>query len=116
MVGSTLVLMLVGDCKVQNLPVCVLLFLWRNPQPHPPGTDGLWDNCYLSEIISMAPKSADEAQAAADLMASAARRHASDPDFPSPYAREALAQGWVGLGVVVGVGMGAPWGCMAGRS
>lgn len=57
------------------------------------GSDGLWDNCYVSEIISLSPKSPDRVQGAADAIAATARRHAADHTFVSPYAREALAQG-----------------------
>lgn len=57
------------------------------------GTDGLWDNCYLPEIISLLPKDASETQAAADMVAATARKHAGDQEFASPYTREALSQG-----------------------
>ncbi|KAG2486200.1 hypothetical protein HYH03_015162 [Edaphochlamys debaryana] len=57
------------------------------------GTDGLWDNCYLSEIVSLLPKGPGDAQSAADAIAAAARRHAGDNEFASPYTREALSQG-----------------------
>nr|BCL66180.1 hypothetical protein [Volvox reticuliferus] len=57
------------------------------------GTDGLWDNCYVAEIISLSPKAPSDVQAAADAIATAARRHASDADYASPYTREALSQG-----------------------
>ncbi|KAG2486202.1 hypothetical protein HYH03_015164 [Edaphochlamys debaryana] len=56
-------------------------------------TDGLWDNCYLSEIVSLLPKGPGDAQSAADAIAAAARRHAGDNEFASPYTREALSQG-----------------------
>jgi hypothetical protein len=39
------------------------------------------------------PKSADEVQAAAKAIAKLARKHAADPNFPSPYTEEAKAQG-----------------------
>ncbi|KAG2429355.1 hypothetical protein HXX76_011121 [Chlamydomonas incerta] len=57
------------------------------------GTDGLWDNCYISEIIAMSPRSPTDAQSSADAIAATARRHASDTEFASPYTREALSQG-----------------------
>nr|BCL66101.1 hypothetical protein [Volvox africanus] len=57
------------------------------------GTDGLWDNCYVAEIISLSPRVPSDVQAAADAIATAARRHASDAEYASPYTREALSQG-----------------------
>ncbi|GLC40993.1 hypothetical protein PLESTB_000954400 [Pleodorina starrii] len=57
------------------------------------GSDGLWDNCYVTEIISLLPKSAADVGSAADAIATAARRHASDAEYASPYTREALSQG-----------------------
>ncbi|PNH00830.1 putative protein phosphatase 2C 1 [Tetrabaena socialis] len=57
------------------------------------GTDGLWDNCYMTEVVSLLPKTPAETQSAADAIAATARRHASDTDFASPYTREALSQG-----------------------
>ncbi|KXZ57082.1 hypothetical protein GPECTOR_5000g1309 [Gonium pectorale] len=57
------------------------------------GTDGLWDNCYLTEILTLLPKEASGAQAAADAIAATARKHASDAEYASPYTREALSQG-----------------------
>ncbi|EFJ40674.1 hypothetical protein VOLCADRAFT_108071 [Volvox carteri f. nagariensis] len=57
------------------------------------GTDGLWDNCYVTEIIPLLPKGPADVQASADAIAAAARRHASDSEYASPYTREALSQG-----------------------
>nr|BCL66240.1 hypothetical protein [Volvox reticuliferus] len=57
------------------------------------GSDGLWDNCYLEEIISLLPKVPTDVQASAEAIAAAARRHASDAEYASPYTREALSQG-----------------------
>lgn len=59
------------------------------------GTDGLWDNCFISEIIALAPKAPTErdVQRAASAIAALARKHASDNEFASPYTREALSQG-----------------------
>ena len=56
------------------------------------GSDGLWDNAYDSEIITSVTATED-VQRAADVLAALARVHASDPDFASPYTREALSQG-----------------------
>ena len=56
----------------------------------------MWDNCFDTELISLVPSSPAELQRMADDVCALARRHAADPDFPSPYTREALAQGWVG--------------------
>nr|ADI46917.1 MTM0349 [Volvox carteri f. nagariensis] len=57
------------------------------------GTDGLWDNCYVTEIVSLLPKAPADVQASAEAIATAARRHASDAEYASPYTREALSQG-----------------------
>lgn len=58
------------------------------------GSDGLWDNVFDHEIISIvADKSADAASLAKTICV-LARKHASDPDFASPYTREALSQGY----------------------
>ncbi|GLI62879.1 hypothetical protein VaNZ11_005635 [Volvox africanus] len=57
------------------------------------GSDGLWDNCYVTEIISLLPKGPTDVQASAEAIATAARRHASDAEYASPYTREALSQG-----------------------
>lgn len=57
------------------------------------GSDGLWDNVFESEILSRAPHNVADVQRAADNIAAQARQHAGDPEFPSPYTREALAQG-----------------------
>jgi len=57
------------------------------------GSDGLWDNVFESEILALAPRSTDDVQRAADSIATLARQHAGDNDFPSPYTREALSQG-----------------------
>ena len=56
------------------------------------GSDGLWDNAFDSEIISTVSGTQD-VQRAADNLAALARMHASDPEFASPYTREALSQG-----------------------
>lgn len=58
------------------------------------GTDGLWDNCYEADIAALAPRSADEAQAAANKMAKLAQQHANDPRYVSPYIREARRNGY----------------------
>ncbi|GAX73580.1 hypothetical protein CEUSTIGMA_g1031.t1 [Chlamydomonas eustigma] len=56
------------------------------------GSDGLWDNAFEHEIIEAVTTNAD-AQQAANKLAALARVHASDPEFASPYTREALSQG-----------------------
>lgn len=56
------------------------------------GSDGLWDNAFEHEIIKSVTTNAD-AQQAANKLAALARVHASDPEFASPYTREALSQG-----------------------
>jgi protein phosphatase PTC7 len=77
------------------------------------GSDGLWDNLYEDELLAALPydahlssggsggngsgssnAAAAAARKAAEAIATAARAHASDPDFKSPYAREALQQGY----------------------
>lgn len=60
------------------------------------GSDGLWDNCFETEVAELLPRESTHVQAAANRIANMARAHAEDPDFPSPYTREALSQGWVG--------------------
>eukprot|EP00199_Chlamydomonas_sp_CCMP681_P002432 CAMPEP_0119108012 /NCGR_PEP_ID=MMETSP1180-20130426/12991_1 /TAXON_ID=3052 ORGANISM="Chlamydomonas cf sp, Strain CCMP681" /NCGR_SAMPLE_ID=MMETSP1180 /ASSEMBLY_ACC=CAM_ASM_000741 /LENGTH=385 /DNA_ID=CAMNT_0007093571 /DNA_START=92 /DNA_END=1249 /DNA_ORIENTATION=- len=57
------------------------------------GSDGLWDNLYQTEITALVPRNANELQRSADSISTAARRHAGDSEFASPYTREALAQG-----------------------
>ena len=57
------------------------------------GSDGLWDNAFESEIIQLCPQNAADIQASADRIAALARQHAGDTNYPSPYTREALAQG-----------------------
>uniref|UniRef100_A0A7R9VA27 Protein phosphatase n=1 Tax=Chlamydomonas euryale TaxID=1486919 RepID=A0A7R9VA27_9CHLO len=58
------------------------------------GTDGLWDNVYDHEIISIVLRHRGAApQPIADDIAALARNHASDADFYSPYIREAQSQG-----------------------
>lgn len=56
-------------------------------------TDGVWDNLYMDELISLLPKSPEELQRAADAIAGAAEGHAHDDEFDSPYIQEALRQG-----------------------
>ncbi|KAI8465998.1 MAG: phosphatase 2C-like domain-containing protein [Monoraphidium minutum] len=58
------------------------------------GSDGLWDNAYDDDILALLPQGPSGAQAAADSIAGMARAHACDPEFPSPYTREALQQGY----------------------
>ena len=58
------------------------------------GSDGLWDNLYDADLLARLPTDAAGAQAAADAIAAAARRNAADPEFHSPYAKEALQQGY----------------------
>lgn len=58
------------------------------------GTDGLWDNVYEAEILQFAPKTADDVEHAAEMLATTARKHAADNDFASPYTREAISQGF----------------------
>lgn len=47
----------------------------------------------MPEILQLLPKSPELASQAAQAIAQAARRHAADQDFASPYTKEALAQG-----------------------
>lgn len=58
------------------------------------GSDGLWDNCYDSELVQMVPRSVEEVQRAAEAMAALARTHATDPEFASPYIQEARQNGF----------------------
>ncbi len=57
------------------------------------GSDGLLDNCYPEEIAGLAPGSAAGVDAAAAALAALAASHASDPEFDSPYSREAREEG-----------------------
>ena len=72
---------------------CVLLF-----EPCPTllvrgtGSDGLWDNGFDEEILRIV-RGADSVQDAANALAAVAREHASDPEYASPYVKEALSQG-----------------------
>lgn len=56
-------------------------------------TDGLLDNVWPADIAALAPRSAAEVQSTADALASLALRHGTDPEFESPYAVEAAAEG-----------------------
>ena len=56
-------------------------------------TDGLLDNLYPEDILRLAPRSADGVEAAAAALAAAAAANAADPEFESPYTREALEEG-----------------------
>ena len=58
------------------------------------GSDGLWDNVFDHEIISLVSDSHGDPQTFARAICQLARKHASDPDYASPYTREALAQGY----------------------
>jgi protein phosphatase PTC7 len=58
------------------------------------GSDGLWDNMFDSDIVTVLAGSADQLQVAADHLAMMARQHAADPDYLSPYSKEALQQGF----------------------
>lgn len=57
------------------------------------GSDGLWDNCYEHEMMPLLPTSSGEVQDAATRIAAVARANAEDPQYESPYTREALNEG-----------------------
>ncbi|PSC71030.1 serine threonine phosphatase [Micractinium conductrix] len=57
-------------------------------------TDGLLDNLPAEDIVRLAPPSAAEVEQAAAAMAELASQNAADPDFESPYSREALEEGY----------------------
>lgn len=57
------------------------------------GTDGLWDNCYESEMMELLPAKPEEVEKSAGAIAALARRNAEDPEYESPYTREALSEG-----------------------
>ena len=57
------------------------------------GSDGLWDNVYSKELLGLLPSKPADVDKVADKIARLARRHASDPNFASPYTAEAKAQG-----------------------
>lgn len=69
-----------------------MLYLCPLP-PQKTGSDGLWDNVYSSEVLELVPSAPTGLDAAADKIAKLARRHAADPEFPSPYTTEAKSQG-----------------------
>jgi protein phosphatase PTC7 len=57
-------------------------------------TDGLWDNLPESEWLQMIPRSPEQLEQAAVAIAKRAREHMEDDSFHSPYAQEALKQGF----------------------
>jgi len=57
------------------------------------GSDGLWDNVYDADVLAAAAGTRNEVGSAVAL-ATKAREHASDPEFESPYVREATKQGF----------------------
>jgi hypothetical protein len=81
------------------------------------GSDGLLDNMYEEELVALAPADATQVAAAAAAMADLALRNSSDPDYDSPYAREAVQEGidlpiWQkasGVGAVCGGGCLCMW-------
>jgi hypothetical protein len=57
-------------------------------------TDGLLDNCYVEEIVRLAPSCPTTVDAAAAALAELASKHANDPEFESPYTEEAAQEGF----------------------
>lgn len=55
-------------------------------------TDGVFDNVWPEEIVELAPKDVDSVEDAALAIACRASEHANDPDFESPYSKEAEAE------------------------
>ncbi|KAK9917857.1 hypothetical protein WJX75_008970 [Coccomyxa subellipsoidea] len=58
------------------------------------GSDGLWDNCYDSELLQLLPDRPEAVDQAAGAIAALARQHATDKTFSSPYTEEAKRQGY----------------------
>lgn len=56
-------------------------------------TDGALDNVWPKDIVSLAPRSAEEVEGAASALASLAACHGADPTYLSPYAVEASKEG-----------------------
>ncbi|KIZ06030.1 serine/threonine protein phosphatase [Monoraphidium neglectum] len=79
--------------EVPLLPGDVVV-VGKQPQEFILCSDGLWDNAYDADILALLPKGPRGAQAAAEAIAAMARAHSMDPEFPSPYTREALQQGY----------------------
>lgn len=76
----------VDDAEVHDVPV----------QPGDvivAGSDGLWDNCYEHEMMPLLPGSSAQVQEAAARIAAVARGNAENPEYESPYTREALNEG-----------------------
>eukprot|EP00955_Chlamydomonas_euryale_P067780 359937-Chlamydomonas_euryale.AAC.6 len=59
------------------------------------GSDGLWDNVSEREVVAAVRRSEPPHELATRL-AELAERHARDPEFESPYIKEALSQGCAG--------------------
>ncbi|XP_024003781.1 probable protein phosphatase 2C 26 isoform X2 [Eutrema salsugineum] len=57
------------------------------------GSDGLFDNVFDHEIVSIVTKHTDVAESSR-LLAEVASSHSRDPGFESPYALEARAKGF----------------------
>ncbi|KAJ0083789.1 hypothetical protein Patl1_31006 [Pistacia atlantica] len=57
------------------------------------GSDGLFDNVFDHEIVSMMAKFSDVAETA-KAIANLARNHSMDSNFDSPYSMEARAKGF----------------------
>lgn len=57
------------------------------------GSDGLWDNCELEDIVALLPDSNEDVDVAAERIASIARQHAEDPAYDSPYIKAARGEG-----------------------
>ncbi|XP_031100344.1 probable protein phosphatase 2C 26 [Ipomoea triloba] len=57
------------------------------------GSDGLFDNVFDHEIVSVVAAQQD-ASNAAKALADLAQSHSLDPNFDSPYSQEARARGF----------------------
>eukprot|EP00884_Botryococcus_braunii_P010661 jgi/Botrbrau1/19597/Bobra.0035s0075.1 len=58
------------------------------------GSDGLWDNCYEDDIMSLLPDGPDAIEMAARQVAELAHSRAQDPTYRSPYSQEAVKNGY----------------------
>ncbi len=56
-------------------------------------TDGVLDNVWPTDMLALAPRTAEEVDGAATALASLAARHGLDPEYESPYSVEASKEG-----------------------
>ena len=76
----------IDDAEVYRIPV-------RQDDVIILATDGVLDNVWTKDIVSLAPRSAEEVDGAADALASLAAVHGLDETYESPYCVEASLEG-----------------------